>query len=97
MNTPIRVLIVEDSQDDAALLLLELESGGYDPTFERIDTATAMKTALAKQPWDIIIADYSMPHFSALAALQLLRRTVGSTCLSSSCQAPSARTLRWQP
>ena len=73
MNTPIRVLIVEDSQDDAALLLLELESGGYDPTFERIDTATAMKTALAKQPWDIIIADYSMPHFSALAALQLLQ------------------------
>ena len=73
MNTSIRVLIVEDSQDDAALLLLELESGGYDPTFERIDTATAMKTALAKQPWDIIIADYSMPHFSALAALQLLQ------------------------
>src|SRR6266850_1518996 len=73
MNTPIRVLIIEDSQDDAALLLLELESGGYNPTFERVDTATAMQTALAKQPWDIIIADYSMPHFNALAALQLLQ------------------------
>src|SRR5262245_20050220 len=73
MNTPIRVLIVEDSQDDATLLLLELEGGGYDPICERIDTAAAMQTALAKQLWDIIIADYSMPHFSALAALQLLQ------------------------
>jgi two-component system, cell cycle sensor histidine kinase and response regulator CckA len=73
MKTPIRVLIVEDSPDDTTLLLLELEGGGYAPLFERVDTATAMQTALAKQPWDIIIADYSMPHFSALAALQLLQ------------------------
>lgn len=73
MSTPIRILIVEDSQDDAALLLLELESGGYSPTFARIDTAAAMQAALAEQPWDIIIADYSMPHFNALAALQLLQ------------------------
>ena len=75
MNTPIRVLIAEDSPDDATLLLLELEGGGYDPIYERIDTATAMQTALAQQPWDIIIADYSMPHFSALAALQLLQNS----------------------
>jgi PAS domain S-box-containing protein len=73
MKTPIRVLIVEDSPDDTALLLLELEGGVYDPICERVDTATAMQTALAQQPWDIIIADYSMPHFSALAALQLLQ------------------------
>src|SRR5919206_2709144 len=75
MNIPIRVLIIEDSQDDAELLLLELEGGGYDPIFERVDTATAMQTALAKQPWDIIIAGYSMPHFNALAALQLLKES----------------------
>jgi DNA-binding NtrC family response regulator len=75
MNTPIRVLIVEDSQDDTTLLLLELESGGYDPICERIETATAMQNALAKQPWDMIIADYSMPHFNALAALQLLQES----------------------
>src|SRR5919106_4400176 len=75
MSTPIRILIVEDSQDDTALLLLELESGGYDPTYERIDTAAAMQAALARQPWDIIIADYSMPRFSALAALKLLQES----------------------
>jgi PAS domain S-box-containing protein len=73
MNTPVRVLLVEDSQDDAALLLLELEDGGYDPICERVDTAAAIQTALAKQPWDIVIADYSMPHFNALAALQMLQ------------------------
>jgi two-component system, cell cycle sensor histidine kinase and response regulator CckA len=75
MSTPIRILIVEDSQDDTVLLLLELESGGYDPTYERIDTAAAMQAALARQPWDIIIADYSMPHFNALAALKLLQES----------------------
>jgi PAS domain S-box-containing protein len=75
MSTPIRVLIVEDSPDDATLLLLELERSGYDPTFARVDTAAAMQAALAEQPWDIIIADYSMPHFNALAALQLLQES----------------------
>ena len=73
MNTPIRVLIVEDAPNDAMLLLLELEDGGYDPTCARVDTAAAMQAALAEQLWDIVIADYSMPHFSALAALRLLQ------------------------
>lgn len=75
MSTPIRVLIVEDSEDDAAILVLELESGGYDPTFARVDTAAAMQAALAGQPWDIVIADYAMPHFSALAVLKLLQES----------------------
>jgi signal transduction histidine kinase/FixJ family two-component response regulator len=73
MGTPLRVLIVEDSENDALLLLRELRHGGYDPTFERVDTATAMSAALAKQTWDIVLADYAMPHFSAPAALTLLQ------------------------
>ena len=74
MGIPLRVLIVEDSEDDVALLLRELRRGGYDLTFERVDTPGAMKTALDKQTWDLVIADYSMPHFSAPDALALLHK-----------------------
>ncbi len=73
MGKPLRVLIVEDSKADADLLLLELENGGYEPASERVDTAEAMGDALDKNTWDIILADYVMPSFSGLAALELLQ------------------------
>jgi len=73
MNTPLRVLIIEDSEDDALLLVRILRRAGYDPTFEQIDTPAAMTTALNQQTWDIVISDYSMPHFNGLAALKLLK------------------------
>ena len=76
MSRPLRVLIVEDSEDDAALLLGELRRGGYDPLYERVDTAAAMKAALNKQTWDIIVSDYSMPQFTAPAALKLLQQSM---------------------
>jgi PAS domain S-box-containing protein len=72
MDTPLRVLILDDSEDDALLLVRELKRGGYAPTCERADTALAMHTALAGRQWDIILSDYSMPAFSALDALELL-------------------------
>lgn len=72
MNIPLRVLIVEDSEDDAELLVCELERSGYNLISERVDTPGAMKAALA-QTWDIVIADYTMPNFSAPAALALLK------------------------
>lgn len=75
MGTPLRVLIVEDSEDDAILLLRELRRGGCDPIFERVDTPAAMTNALDKRTWDIIIADYSMPHFSAPDALKLMQKS----------------------
>jgi len=71
----LRVLIIEDSEDDALLCLDELRGGGYDLTFERVETAEAMKGALERQTWDVVIADYSLPHFSALEALNLLKET----------------------
>ena len=74
MGTPLRVLIVEDSEDDALLLVRELKRGGYEPISERVETAESMKAALEKQKWDIIIADYVMPHFSGLSALKLLQK-----------------------
>ncbi|MFQ5862395.1 MAG: HD domain-containing phosphohydrolase [Candidatus Brocadiales bacterium] len=74
MGKPLRVLIVEDSGYDAELLLRELRHGGYEPTFERVDTPETMNTALDRQAWDIVLADHAMPHFNSLAALELLQK-----------------------
>ncbi|MBD0347255.1 MAG: PAS domain S-box protein, partial [Coleofasciculus sp. Co-bin14] len=60
-------------QDDAELLVNELERGGYELISERVDTPTTMKAALDKQQWDVIIADYNLPSFSAPAALKLVQ------------------------
>lgn len=73
MGTPLSVLLVEDSEDDAALLVRELQRGGYDPVVRRVDTAASMSAALDQETWDIILSDYSLPHFSAPAALSLCR------------------------
>ncbi len=73
MGKSIQVLIVEDSEDDAALLIRTLKSGGYDPAYEIVEAPEAMAEALNRQEWDLAIADYSMPLFSGLDALQLLQ------------------------
>ena len=71
MNVPLNVLIVEDSEDDARLLVRELKSGGYDVTFERVETAAAMDAALDRGKCELILSDYTMPHFSGAQALEL--------------------------
>src|SRR5690349_8268626 len=73
MGVPLRVLMVEDSEDDARLLARELRRAGYDLTHERVDTAAAMNAALDRHAWDLVIGDYSMPRFSGTAALAILR------------------------
>ena len=73
MAVSLKVLLIEDSEDDALLLLRELRRGGYDPTYERVDTAEAMEAMLGERDWDIVISDHSMPAFSSSAALRLLR------------------------
>jgi response regulator RpfG family c-di-GMP phosphodiesterase len=70
---PLHVLIVEDSQDDAVLLVWELRRGGYDPIYARVDTSASMQAALEQQEWEVVIADYNLPHFNALDALHLLK------------------------
>src|SRR5438128_2334476 len=73
MGKPLRVLMVEDSEDDARLMLRELRGAGYDLTHERVDTAVALEASLDRHTWDLVIGDYSMPHFSGTAALAILR------------------------
>ncbi|MBL1274484.1 MAG: EAL domain-containing protein [Ectothiorhodospiraceae bacterium] len=71
----LRVLLVEDSEDDAALTLRQLKKGGYEPSHKRVDTPDTMRAALEARDWDIILSDFSMPEFSGPAALALLRST----------------------
>src|SRR6185503_18402043 len=73
MSQHLRILIVEDSEDDAQLLLRELRRGGFEVDSERVETADAMHEALTNQDWDLIISDFSLPQFSALQALKLLQ------------------------
>src|SRR5881296_3272088 len=69
----LKLLVVEDSEDDAELLLLRLRQGGYKVHSERVETAPAMRAALQRERWDMIISDYVMPQFSGLAALAVLK------------------------
>ncbi len=74
MLDPLRVLIVEDSEDDTLLMVRELQRGGFDPVFERVQTPDSMTAALQAQAWDLIISDYSMPQFGGSAALSLFKQ-----------------------
>jgi PAS domain S-box-containing protein len=71
----LRVLIVEDSEDDALLAIRELKKGGYNLLYERVETAAAMRKALQDKTWDVILSDYKMPHFSGTKAIALLKET----------------------
>jgi diguanylate cyclase (GGDEF)-like protein len=73
MPKPLRILIVEDSENDAELLLRALHQAGYEPVHERVESAQALRAALAGQDWDLIISDYSLPGFNGLEALKLVR------------------------
>jgi len=71
----LKVLLVEDSEDDAALILRELKRIGYEVASERVETAKAMQAALLDKPWDIVLCDYTLPSFNALQALEVLKAT----------------------
>jgi PAS domain S-box-containing protein len=73
MNTPLRILMAEDSEDDYMLVLRELKRAGYIITSKRIETPEALIHSLDTESWDIILSDYSMPRFSAIEALKIVQ------------------------
>jgi signal transduction histidine kinase len=73
----LHVLIVEDSEDDAALLLAELRRGGYVVTWSRVDNARDLVAQLAIGHWDLVISDHNLPQFNAPEALRLVRERAG--------------------
>ena len=74
MTRPLRVLILEDNENDAELLLRELRRQNYEPVYHRVESEAAMNEALDREPWSLIISDYAMPQFTAMHALEILKR-----------------------
>ncbi|MBU0624017.1 MAG: response regulator, partial [Candidatus Thermoplasmatota archaeon] len=79
MGKTLNVLLIEDSEDDAMLIVHELEHGGYDVDFERCDSADAIKDALSRREWDVILSDHAMPRICAPEALQIVRQSMVET------------------
>jgi CheY-like chemotaxis protein len=73
MSIPLSVLMVEDSDEDTELVIRELRLGGYDVSFERVDTPQRMRATLEHRAWDVVICDFSAQHFGCADALRLLR------------------------
>jgi signal transduction histidine kinase len=73
MTTPLKLLVVEDDENDFILLLRELERGQFEPQSRRVQNQQELERALAEQQWDVVVADYSLPSFTALAALQTVK------------------------
>jgi two-component system cell cycle sensor histidine kinase/response regulator CckA len=69
-RSPIRVLLIEDSPEDAELIIRRLEKGGYKVDFERVESEPAAKAALDRD-WDLILCDHTLPHFSGYSALTI--------------------------
>ncbi|HWP60111.1 MAG TPA: ATP-binding protein [Candidatus Acidoferrales bacterium] len=74
MATVLRLLVVEDSEEDTLLLVGEIERGGYRVEYERVQSAAAMASALSRRTWDLVIADYTMPSFRGTDALEIFKR-----------------------
>jgi len=69
----LRILMIEDSKLDEELILRQIKRGGYSFAFKRVETKTAMQESLDSQEWDVVIADYSLPQFTAEGALKTLK------------------------
>lgn len=73
-DQPLRILMVEDNEDDCELITYRLQKCGYQPRIERVFCEEAMRAALEREQWDIVFTDHGLPGFSGSAALELLRR-----------------------
>lgn len=80
MTMPLKLLIVEDFESDALLVARALSKAGFTVQHERVQSLDNLRAALAKQEWDVIVTDYSLPGFDALQTLEVVRE--------SGCRAP---------
>lgn len=74
MGISLRVLIVEDSEDDAILLIRMLRQKGYEPIYQRVYDAHSLSAQLDEATWDVIVSDYAMPNFDGLSALEIMKQ-----------------------
>jgi PAS domain S-box-containing protein len=75
MKIPLKILVVEDSRDDAELLLHAVKHEGYEPNYALVANAKAMEAELERESWDLIISDYVIPNFGGMAALNVLKKS----------------------
>ncbi len=86
MGKPLKMLLVEDSERDAALLRLYLRRGGYEADVRRVDTREELRSELRNGQWDIVVSDFNLPGFDAFGAMADLRasgRTIPFVVLSA--------------
>jgi diguanylate cyclase (GGDEF)-like protein len=74
-ETPVKLLFVEDVEDDMLLILRELRQGGLKVGYQRVDSARSLEAALAEGGWDIVVTDHNLPGFDSRAALEIVRRS----------------------
>lgn len=72
---PVRVLIVEDSRDDADLMIRHLRKGGFKPKTQRVESASGLSSALENERWDIVLCDHNMPGFDSVEALNIINES----------------------
>jgi two-component system, cell cycle sensor histidine kinase and response regulator CckA len=72
---PLRVLIVDDSENEVMFVLRALRDGGYEPIYQRVCTASTMREALQKQVWQLVISDFHMPDFSGFESLEVMKQS----------------------
>jgi DNA-binding NtrC family response regulator len=71
----LRILIIEDSENDTLLLLRALRKGGYEPVFNRVQTEETMREALQEEAWDLFLSNHNMPRFSVFGALKVYQES----------------------
>lgn len=74
MARPLRILFIEDCETDTLLMAAQLEDGGYEPTYRRVETAADLEKALESDEWELAVCDFRIPGFGAEPALEIVKK-----------------------
>ena len=75
MSKAVKILVVEDSDDDAKLAMRMLRQGGFDPTYRRVQDVNSLRKAFKEERWDAVLSDFRLPGFTGVDALEVFRNT----------------------